>query len=670
MAVFSFINRSSGSSYFVIETVTTGGFYDENSLNGTLGAYYNFTGSNQYSLVSSNHIAGYVVPPGSSSFEFNPTEYIQTGSVWFRGTGDLTVQIVGEVTSSVYGPSQISNKRILNTLPIENVFQATWDTTRVTPTSSLSNQIALPLIEEVTGSLYNFVINWGDNTSSSISSSLQTATTHSYAVAGTYTTKMWGTMRGWRFNGLGDRNKLQSVDKWGGFQSISGPPSATVVGLNTPNVFTGCQSASFANVIGVPDLRTTTSLTQFFTGCRNLTTVNNLEKWNLSSIKELFGTFSHCINFDQNVGSWDVSNVNNMSGLFWCGNVTFGGIIFSGSGKFNNGGSPSIGNWNTRNVTNLQITFGNQPFFNQNLGNWNTSNVTIMLGTFFASSTSGSGIINTGSFNNGGSPSIGNWDTSKVTNMSQMFLNQTRFNQDIGNWNTSNVTNMGSMFGIFIAAPSNSPTLWQTMSGSFNNGGSPSIGNWNVGNVTDMSYMLAGQSSFNQNIGNWDVRKITNFTNLFSFFIPSPAYTSSLTAFNNGGSPSINSWSLNQSASVDMRRMFEYVGNFNQPIGNWNTSKVTRFDAMFNFADAFNQDISNWNVSSGSNFTNFMANKPTGSYSVANYDALLIGWASRPVVSARSISFGPIKYSAAASASRAILTGAPNNWTIVDGGQV
>jgi surface protein len=293
-----------------------------------------------------------------------------------------------------------------------------------------------------------------------------------------------------------------------------------------------------------------------------------------------------------------------------------------------------------------------------------------MIGTFFASSTSGSGIINTGSFNNGGSPSIGNWNTSKVTTMQQLFLNQTKFDQNIGNWDVSNVTNMNSVFGIYFSSPSNTPTPWQIMSGSFNNGGSPSINNWNVGNVTDMSFMFTGQSSFNQNIGNWDVRKVTSFSTNFAFFIPSPTYTSSLFAFNNGGSPSINNWSLNQSASVSFLRMFEHAGNFNQPIGNWNTSRVTRFDPMFNFADAFNQDISNWNVSSGSNFTNFMANKPTGSYSVANYDALLIGWASRPVVSARSISFGPIKYSAAASASRAILTGAPNNWTIVDGGQV
>ena len=93
MAIFSFVNRSSGSSYFVIETVTTSSFYDENSVKGTLGTYSNFTGSTIYSLVTSSYIMGYVIPPGSSSFEFIPTTTIPSGSVWFRGTGGITVTV-------------------------------------------------------------------------------------------------------------------------------------------------------------------------------------------------------------------------------------------------------------------------------------------------------------------------------------------------------------------------------------------------------------------------------------------------------------------------------------------------------------------------------------------------------------------------------------------------
>jgi surface protein len=656
MAIFSFVNRSSGSAYFVLETFNTGGFYDSNSLNGALGAYYNFTGSTQYSLVSSNYVMGYVVPPGSSSFEFNPTEYIQTGSVWFRGTGDFTVQIVGEVTSSVYGPDQISNKRLLNTIPLENVFEVTWDTTRTTISSSADNRIALPLIPD-SNSLYNFVINWGDNTSSSISSSLQTETTHSYALSGTYTTKMWGTMRGWRFNGLGDRNKLQSVNKWGGLQFI---PSGS---LKIVAAFSGCTSASFSNVIGVPDLRYTDSLRSCFNFCRNLTTVNNLEQWDISRITSLVRVFNNCVNFDQNVGSWDVSNVTDMSFIFATPTATIDGIAFPANGVFNNGGSSDINNWNTRNVTTLLGSFGFQPFFNQPLGKWDVRNVTSLNTTFFAcnrfdqdlgswdvsnvtdmtapfgGSVVSQSIGNAVVFNNGGSPSIGNWNTSKVTTMLQMFVNNKAFNQNVGSWDVSNVTNMSAMFGMYLTTAS----PWQILSGSFNNGGSPSIGNWNTSNVTIMTDVFGGQLAFNQDLSNWDVRKVTNFSRMFSIFNPTPTFTSSLFTFNNSGSSGINNW--NTTASIDMREMFRYAGNFNQPIGNWRVSTVA-------------------------NFTNFMETKTFNDYSVANYDALLNGWASRPVVSGRSINFGTIKYSAAASASRAILTSAPNSWTIVDGGQV
>ena len=42
--------------------------------------------------------------------------------------------------------------------------------------------------------------------------------------------------------------------------------------------------------------------------------------------------------------------------------------------------------------------------------------------------------------------------------------------------------------------------------------------------------------------------------------------------------------------------MFVGATLFNQPIGNWNVSKVTDMSNMFHGDSAFNPDISAWNV--------------------------------------------------------------------------
>ena len=46
-----------------------------------------------------------------------------------------------------------------------------------------------------------------------------------------------------------------------------------------------------------------------------------------------------------------------------------------------------------------------------------------------------------------------------------------------------------------------------------------------------------------------------------------------------------------------MEMMFCNAKNFNQPIGGWDTSKVTNMNSMFYNASNFNQPIEKWDVS-------------------------------------------------------------------------
>jgi surface protein len=153
------------------------------------------------------------------------------------------------------------------------------------------------------------------------------------------------------------------------------------------------------------------------------------------------------------------------------------------------------------------------------------------------------------------------------------------------------------------------------------------IGNWNVSNVTNMQSMFDGASSFNQNIGSWNTGNVTN-----------------------------------------MQSMFFTATAFNQNIGSWNTGNVTNMGAMLRSATAFNQDISDWNIANVTSFSNFMFSKTFLNYSATNLDLIYNKWSLQAVKPNISISFGTIKYTAAGQSGKDVLTGAPNNWIVVDGG--
>jgi surface protein len=185
------------------------------------------------------------------------------------------------------------------------------------------------------------------------------------------------------------------------------------------------------------------------------------------------------------------------------------------------------------------------------------------------------------------------------------------------------------------------------------------IGNWNVSKVTDFSFMFNACSVFNQNIGSWNVSGVTDMTSMFQS-----------SAFNNGGSPSISGWSV--SNVTNFVSMFSGANSFNQPIGNWtlktSTGNTISMASMFQVSTAFNQDIGSWNITRVNNFSNFMSNKTSATFSATNLDAIYNGWSTKSPRTGITISFGTAKYTAAGITGRNTLTGATYNWTIVDGG--
>lgn len=207
---------------------------------------------------------------------------------------------------------------------------------------------------------------------------------------------------------------------------------------------------------------------------------------------------------------------------------------------------------------------------------------------------------------------MGNWDVSTIEDMSNVF-NQSNFDENISTWNVSAVKDFSSIF--------------------FRN------------------------TSFNQNLDTWDTSACENFGSMFD----------GATAFNG----TIGSWNTEQARSLS--NMFRGATTFNQDISAWDTKNVVVINNAFDGATAFNQDLGSWDISSLVENTNSIQHMFSNSgMSTTNYDNTLIGWA-RLDAGETKIPVGVIfdaeniNY-CLGEAARNVLTSAPYNWIITDGG--
>ena len=93
MANYTFHNPST-TAYFTFETVrNNNGVYDSGSRKYASGSFNSFTNSNPDHVVQSDYIWSQVIPPGTSSFNFNNAIEVADSGVRLRGTGEFTVII-------------------------------------------------------------------------------------------------------------------------------------------------------------------------------------------------------------------------------------------------------------------------------------------------------------------------------------------------------------------------------------------------------------------------------------------------------------------------------------------------------------------------------------------------------------------------------------------------
>lgn len=288
----------------------------------------------------------------------------------------------------------------------------------------------------------------------------------------------------------------------------------------------------------------------------------------------------------------------------------------------------TIDNPNLTNVTDLSEAFRDCTNFNGDITNWDMTTITNMTSLFHDAN----------SFNQ----NIGGWTVANVTSMGRLFEGASSFNQDIGLWDVSMVTNMAVMFAEAAA---------------FNQ----DIGSWNVSNVSDMNTMFAFASNFDQDIGRWNV---TNVQNMNQMFLGASAFNQDISFKAGMGIPMGDAW--NTANVTSMVVMFSGASSFNANIGNWNVGNVTSMGQAFNNASSFDQDLSNWDVRNVTDAGNMFSGI---ALSIANYEALLIGWDAQNLQPNVDFGGGNSQFCSQAAADAKANMESSDMWTFTDGGR-
>jgi len=191
-----------------------------------------------------------------------------------------------------------------------------------------------------------------------------------------------------------------------------------------------------------------------------------------SGIRDLSWMFYESSSAALDLSQWDVSNVTDMSFMFW-------------NSKLESVGD--LSQWDVSKVTEMSSMLRNSQLQSVgDLSQWDVSMVTEMNSMFNSSQLQSVG-------------DLSQWDVSKVTNMRFMFYrSQLQSVGDLSQWDVSKVTEMCAMF-----AHSQLNTLGN-------------LSQWDVSKVINMKYMFTeSQLKTVGDLSQWDVSKLTNMRAMF-----------------------------------------------------------------------------------------------------------------------------------------------------------
>ena len=488
--------------------------------------------------------------------------------------------------------------------PMITVWQTTTD----------NETITLPLGNSY---LHDFTVDWGDSSSSEVTSWDDPDRTHTYATAGTYTVTISGKLEKFSFAGVGDKDKLLEVIDFGAtgvksmWESFEGASNLhSFAGGKTPQLHLAAEAFESTPSLTALDFSTwdTSNVTNFARFLKNADGLVNIDVSPLDTsaaltMTEMFSDMDKIESLD--LSSFNTSNVTSMKLMF---DFDDGGLELTAltsldisSFDFSNVQDMSwmfheartLANLvmpasiNSSNVTTMQRTFEElETLTALDLSEFDTENVQRMDRLFYGSQNLA---FDVGSFN-----------TSNVTTMQETFrLARTPQNLNLSGFNTSNVTNMSSMFD-------NADNLTSLNLSSFD-----------TSNVLNMYRMFYGMDSLQQtDLSSVSTSNVTSFVQMFDFKDDANTSPTSLTALD------ISSFDFSSATSLAL--MFRYAKDLSKilfPL-NPNSNNVHSMHQMFEGDISLTSlDMSAFNTSNVTNMSRmFMESQSITSLDVSSFD--------------------------------------------------
>ncbi|WP_299246484.1 BspA family leucine-rich repeat surface protein [uncultured Aquimarina sp.] len=520
---------------------------------------------------------------------------------------------------------------------------------------------------------------------------------------------------------FGTDNFNQNVNDWNIGAFVTG-----VVNID----FMFAETASFNQPLNRWDITKIDRFDFTFSGAAKFN--QDLSDWDLSNVKRFRSAFSRATAFNQNLGDWDISNVNGMVSMLNDSGMstenydaTLKGWATDTSGDLNDGidDIPTGVRLGARRLKYCAVAEG-RAILTNTLNNWQILDDTLDCGfdegfitTWQTTAADETIVIPTrgDGYNYSVAWGDGTEDTNITGDASHIFTTPGTYTVKIkgdfpriyinGNfavrdkiisvdqWGTQQWTSMESAFrrcSLLVINATDAPDLslaksmermFDGTSSLVDHGGS--MGNWDVSTIEDMRSVFL-RSSFNENISAWNVSAVKDFTSMFS---GNSSFNQNLGSWNTSAGEvfssmfkdatafngAIGSW--NTEKAISLSNMFSGATVFNQDISAWDVKNVGNINNAFDGATAFDQDLGSWDISSLAENTNSIQHMFSNSgMSTENYDNTLIGWARLDTGETKipvGVSFDAENVSyCLGEAARTILTSAPYDWIITDGGKV